>query len=269
MILAVARRAVATLLVAWPFAAAAAPATVMLEELTSTELRARIAAGTTTVLIPIGATEQSGPHMVLGKHNVRARLLAQRIAERLGNAVVAPVLAYVPEGGIDPPQGHMRFAGTISIPEATFEALLESTARSLRRHGFTDVVLLGDHGGYQRNLGRIAAKFDREWAGRGARVQAPPEYYRVVQTEFVQMLKARGHGAAEIGSHAGLADTALALAVDPSLVRPEALAEAARAGGREGVSGDPRAATAELGRPGVERIVEATTAAIRARMRRP
>jgi creatinine amidohydrolase len=259
----------AALLVALPMLAVAAPSTVMLEELTSTELRDRIAAGTTTVIVPVGATEQNGPHMVLGKHNVRVRLLAQRIAEKLGNAVVAPVMAYVPEGSIDPPAGHMRFAGTISIPEPTFEAVLDATARSLRKHGFTAIVIIGDHGGYQKILHKVADKLDREWAGKGTRVLAPPEYYRVVQTEFVQMLKAKGHGAAAIGSHAGLSDTALALAIEPSLVRTDALAEAAKAGLREGVSGDPRAATAELGRPGIERIVEATVAAVREHTRRP
>src|SRR4051812_44734265 len=88
---------IATLSVA---AAHAATAPVAVEEMTSPELKARIAAGTTTVLVPIGGTEQNGPHMVLGKHNVRARVLASQIAAKLGNAVVAPVIAYVPEGSI-------------------------------------------------------------------------------------------------------------------------------------------------------------------------
>src|SRR5213595_2951415 len=86
---------------------------VRLEEMTSPELRERIAAGKTTILIPIGGTEQNGPHMVLGKHNARARILAQRIAEKLGNALVAPVIAYTPEGSIDPPTQHMKYPGTI------------------------------------------------------------------------------------------------------------------------------------------------------------
>jgi creatinine amidohydrolase/Fe(II)-dependent formamide hydrolase-like protein len=261
------RRVLSITLVLLPLAAAAAP--VQIEEMTTTELRERIAAGTTTVLVPIGGTEQNGPHMVLGKHNVRARILATRIAERLGNAVVAPVLAYVPEGSIDPPAAHMRFVGTISIGEATFEAVLESTARSFCRHGLHDVVLLGDHGGYQASLQRVAAKFARA-AGTpaGCRVHAPPEYYRVVQKDFVEALKARGFDAAAIGTHAGLADTALALAVDPGLVRKDALAAASSAGVREGVYGDPRAATAALGQIGIDRIVEQTVAAIQARTRR-
>src|SRR6476659_3975222 len=116
-------------------AAAPTPASVLVEELTWTELRDAIKAGKTTVIIPVGGTEQSGPHIVLGKHNVRARALAARIAASLGNALVAPVIAYVPEGAIDPPAGHMRFAGPLSISESTFEALLESTARCFSQHG--------------------------------------------------------------------------------------------------------------------------------------
>src|SRR6476660_6597032 len=83
-----------------------APTSVYVEELTWTELRDAIAAGKTTVLVPIGGTEQSGPHMVLGKHNVRAKMLAAKIAATLGNALVAPVIAYVPEGNVDPPSSH-------------------------------------------------------------------------------------------------------------------------------------------------------------------
>ena len=72
-----------------------APDSVFLEELTSTELRQRIAAGATTALVPIGGTEQNGAHMVLGKHNVRVHVLAGRIARQLGQAIVAPVMATV------------------------------------------------------------------------------------------------------------------------------------------------------------------------------
>ena len=259
-------------------ALAATPATPLaatspyIDELTWTELRERLAAGATTVLVPIGGTEQSGPHMVLGKHNVRAHVLAGRIAQKLGNALVAPVIAYVPEGSIDPPAGHMRFPGTISISEATFEAVLESTARSFRQHGFRDVVFLGDHGGYQSSLQRVAAKLEREWrSGRssgqagaatpGCRVHALLDYYRATQGAYVDALKAKGFTADEIGTHAGLADTALSLAVDPALVRPGPMGREPKA--RDGVYGDPRKASAELGQIGVDQVVAASVAAIR------
>lgn len=249
-------------------AGAAHAASVQLEELSWLELRERVAAGTTTALVPIGGTEQNGPHMLLGKHNLRVKLLAGRIADRLGNAIVAPVLAYVPEGTIEPPTLHMRYAGTISIPQAAFEATLEGAARSLRRHGLRDIVFLGDHGGYSASLERVAARLNREW-GAAARVHALPEYYQAAQVDFAATLKARGFSADEIGPHAGLADTALMLALDPSQVRMELVAGRPRGGAADGVAGDPRRASAELGRVGVELIVQATVTAIRARALQP
>lgn len=259
------RRALALAGFALPLAlsAAPAPAGVYLEDMTSPELRDRIAAGTTTALVPIGGTEQSGPHIVLGKHNARARVLAGRIAARLGDAVVAPVVAYVPEGAIAPPAAHMRFAGTISIPDAAFEAVLESTAKSLCRHGIHDVFFLGDHGGYQANEARAAARVNRG-GGAGCRAHALGAYYDAATTAFNADLKGRGFTDAEIGTHAGLADTALSLAVDPALVRPAQIAAGARGGVRAGVHGDPTRATADLGRIGVDRIVDASVAAVRA-----
>jgi len=243
-------------------------ASVFLEDLTSPELRARIAGGATTVLVPIGGTEQNGPHMALGKHNVRARYLSGQIALALGNAVVAPVLAYVPEGAVHPPVAHMRFSGTLSIPDAAFEAVLEGIARSFRQHGFRDVVFLGDHGGYQKNEVRVATKLNREWsADTDTRVHALTQYYQITQTEYIQALKARGFSAAEIGTHAGLADTALALAIDPALVRPEMLNPATRLDAAQGVMGDPRRATAAAGSLGVQLIIDTSVKSIQSATR--
>lgn len=262
--------AIGAAVVWWRAAAAATPAAVVvdLESLTWTELRDRMAAGSTTVLIPIGGVEQSGPHIALGKHNQRVKVIAGRIALRLGNAVVAPTVAYVPEGAIEPPEGHMRFAGTISIPNAAFEAVLEGAARSFRQHGFREIVFLGDHGGYQTSLERVATKLNREWSARaGTKVLALVDYYRAAQIDFAQTLKARGFSADEIGSHAGLADTSLMLAIDPSMVRIDALARAAKAGSREGVSGDPQRASAELGQIGIDRQIERSVQVIREAVR--
>jgi creatinine amidohydrolase len=251
------------LLVYFSAAAFAAPgrATVYLEEMTWTEVRDAIAAGRTTVIVPVGGTEQSGPQMALGKHNVRAHVLAGRIAEQLGNALVAPVVAYVPEGRIDPPTGHMKYPGTISVPDEAFKGVLEGAARSLRQAGFRDIVLIGDHGGYQTQLQAVAAKLDREWAGAPARVHYVAEYYRSGEASYDQALRERGFSAAQIGSHAGTADTSLMLAVDPSLVRTDRLATPPVPG--DGTAGDPRPSTAALGQIGVDLIVARSVAAIR------
>ena len=202
---------------------ASAQPTPFLEELTSPEVAAAVKAGKTTILVPIGGTEQNGPNIVLGKHNTRAKALAADIAARLGNALVAPVIAYVPEGSIDPPTGHMRQAGTISIPSDAFEKTLEGAARSFIKHGFTLVVLLGDHGGYHASLNRVADRMNR----RGAlpAVLVPKDYYRELE-------------------HAGPADTDLTLAIDPKLVR------------------DQGSSSAERGRNARREIVEATASAI-------
>ena len=243
-------------------APAQVPDTVFLEELTWTELRDQIRSGKTTILVPIGGTEQSGPHMVLGKHNVRVKALSAAIARGLGNALVAPVLAYVPEGGLNPPEAHMRFPGTITIPDATFAQILESAARSFKAHGFKDIVLLGDHGGYQAVEKRVADRLNREWAATPVRAHAMLEYDRLSEVEYARLLKSRGYAEAEIGSHAGLADTSLALAVDPHLVRSDALQTPPNRAA--GVRGDPRRATAELGQLGVDLVVAQTVAAVRA-----
>jgi creatinine amidohydrolase len=142
--------------------------------------------------------------MALRKHNRRVKLLSERIADALGNAIVAPVIAYVPEGNLSPPSGHMRFPGTISVPDAAFDQILEYAARSLKLHGFKDIVFLGDHGGYQANERNVAGKLNREWATSNARALAITQHYDATQVQFVQILKTKGFTASEIGSHAGL-----------------------------------------------------------------
>jgi creatinine amidohydrolase len=236
---------------------AQAPDTVFLEELTWTELRDLVGSGKTTIIVPIGGTEQNGPHMALGKHNRRVQALSEKIARALGNALVAPVIAYVPEGQINPPTEHMRFPGTITVPEEAFEKILESAALSFKLAGFRDIVFLGDHGGYQRGERAVADRLDRQWAVTSVRVHAIEEYYRAGQAEFARLLKSKGFRDEEVGSHAGLADTSLMLATDPRLVRADRL----RSG--EGVNGDPSRSSAELGQLGVDLIVTRTVDAVR------
>ncbi|MGH7115791.1 MAG: creatininase family protein [Stellaceae bacterium] len=239
---------------------AASTSSVYLEELTWPELRADIAAGKTTILVPIGGTEQNGPQMALGKHNVRVHVLAAKIATALGDALVAPVIAYVPEGNIDHPEGHLKFPGTITIPVGAFEQTLEYAAKSFKLAGFRNIVFLGDHGGYQKADEAVAQRLDREWAGTPARAFALYEYYKAGEIEFAQLLKSKGYSEAEIGTHAGLLDTSLMMATDPSLVRDDLLGQTKPG---DGVHGDPRRSSAALGQLGVDLTVTRTVAAIR------
>jgi creatinine amidohydrolase/Fe(II)-dependent formamide hydrolase-like protein len=241
-----------------PLHAPAAPPSVQLQELTRTELGAALQAGQRTLIVPVGGVEQNGPHMALGKHNFRVQALAARIATELGDALVAPVVAYVPEGRISPPEGHMRWAGTISIPDSALRGLLDGTARSMAQHGFTDIVFIGDSGNTQATLKAVAEALNRRWKGGPARAHFIAAYYDAAQAPFHRLLRERGLSDAQIGTHAGAADTSLMLAVDASRVRPDpASAHVA------GVSGDPARASAELGRLGTELIVQRSVAAIR------
>lgn len=253
-------RALAFLLLSLSLLAPAWPASVYLQELSSTDVRAALHDGRRTVIIPVGGVEQNGPHMALGKHDFRVHALAGRIAAELGDALVAPVVSYVPEGRIDPPSAHMRYAGTLSVPEAAFKAVIEGAARSLAQHGFSDIVILGDHGDYQRALKAVAETLNRDWQRQHAKARAHfiAEYYLAAQVPFHAKLRERGLSDAQIGTHAGAADTALMLAVDPSKVWPQKAAANA-----DGVSGDPTRASAELGRLGTELIVQRSAAAIR------
>ena len=153
--------------------------------------------------------------------------------------------------------GICGFPGTITAPQDAFEKMVEYAARSLARHGFRDIVLIGDHGSYQKDLAAVAARLNREWAKTPTRAHAIAEYYDQSAHGFAKLLESRGYSAGEIGTHAGLADTSLMMALDPGLVRGDRL----RPG--EGDNGDPSRASAALGNSGVELIVAKTIEAIR------
>ena len=235
------------------------PASVYLEELTWMEVRDAIAAGKTTVIIPTGGTEQNGPHMVLGKHNFLVKHKAGEIAKNLGNALVAPVVAYVPEGEIEPPTGHMRFAGTITTPQDVFVKVLEYAARSFKQHGFVDVVLVGDSGGNQEGQKIVAAALNKEWAATPARVHHITAYYPGRGDDWVV---SQGISAADVGSHAGTHDTASLMYINPSMLRFDKLVPGKQGDG-QGHVGNPAKATAVFGKRILEMQIEDATAQIR------
>jgi creatinine amidohydrolase len=146
------------------------PDTVFLEELTWDELAMLIKGGKTTAIIGTAGTEQKGPHMAIGEHKYATTYCADKIARALGNAIVAPIVTYVPEGSWETPRGHMSKAGTITLPEDRFRTLLELIARSLRGSGFKDIVLIGDSGGNQQGMNAVATKLNEEWKGTGVRL---------------------------------------------------------------------------------------------------
>ncbi len=153
-----------------------APNTVWLEEMTWMDVRDAIAAGKKTVNIPTGGMEPNGPWLVTGKHNYVLHTNCDAIARKLGNALCAPIVKFVPEGSYDPPSGHMTSPGTITARETTFRALLTDITASLKAHGFENIIYIGDSGGNQGGQRAVADSLTALW--KGAPVVAHiQEYY--------------------------------------------------------------------------------------------
>jgi creatinine amidohydrolase/Fe(II)-dependent formamide hydrolase-like protein len=147
-----------------------------MEEMTWMDVRDALRAGKTTVIISTGGMEPNGPWLVTGKHNYVLRANCDAIARKLGNALCAPVIAYVPEGRIDPPNSHMTSPGTISLSEATFKSLLTDIVHSLKQHGFRTIVLIGDSGSNQGPQRAVADSLTSIWKGEPV-VAHIQEYY--------------------------------------------------------------------------------------------
>lgn len=229
-----------------------APDTVFIDELTWEETRDAMKGGKTVFIVPTGGTEKNGYHMVMGKHNYTVANAANVMARRLKNALVAPIIQYVPEGDPD-----RQNPGGISLPSPAYDMLLDATARSLKVHGATDILFIGDSGGNQAGMVAVATKLNEEWKGGTTKVYALTAYYEEGRVHYRAWLQAAfGYNDDMIGSHAGISDTAQMLHVNPAGVRKNMMM--AWGGPKDsGVSGDPMKATAEIGRMGIEFKVNA------------
>ena len=226
-----------------------------LDELTWVEVQTALERGHTSVIIPTGGTEQNGRHATLGKHNRVVRHTAERIAADVGNTLVAPVMAYVPEGDIETREGHMAFAGTLSLRESTFELVLEDTVESLLAHGFTEVLLVGDSG----SSVAVQEKVETAFEGReGVRVLHVDGYYSGNgQTDW---LVSQGYTPVAVGSHAGIRDTSELMAVSPGDIRDRERFDPDQAAGATGAFWT---ANTEIGQKMLDLKVEAAVAQIR------
>ncbi|HWG44389.1 MAG TPA: creatininase family protein [Gemmataceae bacterium] len=191
--------------------------TVFLEEMTWMEVRDALKAGKTTILVPTGGVEQNGPYLATGKHNYILRATTEAIARRLNDALVAPIVPFVPEGDIEPPSGHMHYPGTISLTEDTYERLLSDICASLRTHGFRHIVLLGDSGGNQRGMQAVTDRLNARWMGGTARAYFIPEYYDY--DGVTKWLEGQGIRLENDSIHDDFVVTAQLMAVDPTTVR--------------------------------------------------
>ena len=242
----------------------AAVDSVFMEELTWVEVRDALRAGKTTAIVATGGVEQNGPYLVTGKHNYVLRATTEAIARKLGNALVAPIVAFVPEGNIDPASGHMRYPGTISVRPQTFERLLTDIAESLRVHGFRHIILIGDSGGNQQGMAQVARSLNVKWRERGPHIYFVPQYYREWTNPQgpQRLLAAQGIHQTPEGLHDDFIVSAVLMSVDPQLVRMRQRMQAGKFS-INGVSLAPPEKSIALGRQLVDHVADVTVTAIR------
>jgi creatinine amidohydrolase len=211
--------------------------------------------GKTTILVYNGGVEQRGPQNVNGGHNLMARETVRQIALKLGNALTAPVLPYsVNQASADLP-------GTIGLSARLFADINEEVCEQLIKSGFKNVVLMGDHGGGQKELGDVAKKLTEKHSSEGVRVVFADEMYEKAQGDYTKWLADNGYPS---GGHASVMDTSemLYLGGDKGWVRKDllktALGDPVRGRGERpdpnvkrvnnGITGDARPSTPELGK---------------------
>ena len=233
---------------------------VFLEDLTWLEVRDAMRAGKTTVIIATGGIEQNGPYLALGKHNVILRATTEAIARQLGNALVAPIVPFVPEGNIDPPSGHMKYPGTISLSAGVYKGLLSEIAECMRVHGFEHIVLLGDSGGNQKGMEEVAKELTAKWTGGKTTIHFIPEYYNYPALQ--EWLATQGVKQVDEGLHDDYAITAQMMVVDPATARMKQR----QAKGKFSINGvklAPAARTIAMGKKLVEHRAQLTVEAIK------
>jgi creatinine amidohydrolase/Fe(II)-dependent formamide hydrolase-like protein len=233
---------------------------VFIDQLTWMEVRDALRAGKTTAIIATGGIEQSGPYLATGKHNYVLRATTEAIARKLGNALVAPIVPFVPEGNIDPPSGHMRYPGTVGVRPETFKLLLADIASCLRTQGFEHIILIGDHQANQPGLKEVAESLSAKWAGGRTTIHYIPEYYN--NEAMHRFLEAHGIHEVDEGLHDEFGITAVMMSVDPNSVRAS---QRIRAGkfSINGVKLSPTAKTIAAGKQVVEYRAAVTVEAIR------
>jgi len=226
------------------------------------EIRDAMKEGKTTAIVATGGLEQNGPYLVSAKHNIVLRATTEALARKLGTALVSSIIQFVPEGNIDPPTGMMRYPGTISVSSATFEGLLTDVASSLKSTGFKTIVFIGDSGGNQVGMKKVAAALSATWSAAGLqnRVHYIAEYYQYAALhEWIE--KAMGIRQVDEGIHDDYAISAMMALVDPLSIRlPQRAAK-----GKDtinGISLSPLSTTQANARKMVERRVEETVAAL-------
>jgi creatinine amidohydrolase len=190
--------------------------TVFMEDMTWLEIRNAMKAGKTTVIVPAGGLEASGPFLILDKHQRMLHGSTDMIARKLGDALIAPVIRYVPAD-----EGNRGvYLGDFNISLEAYKSTLSDICAALKNGGFKEIVLIGDHQGAQRGMKDIAEELSQKWTDGSARVHYIAEYYdRTAVGEYVKtklgITETRG------GFGDNYYNTAILLALSPESARLE------------------------------------------------
>lgn len=236
---------------------------VEFEMMTWPEVKAAIEGGKTTALVYTGGTEQRGPQNVNGGHTLMGKATVKAIALKLGNAIALPVLPYTPNNA------SASLPGTIGLTPELLSAILERIAQQAIATGFTNVIIMGDHGGGQpKTYAELAKKLDSVYAPQGKHVFFCDEVYAKANGDFDTYLKSQNM---PTSSHAGIPDTSemLYLGADLGWVRADKIPTAVEDKSHpNGISGDGRPSTKELGKKIFDMKVEYAVRQIQSMVRK-
>ena len=200
--------------------------------------------------MPLGSTEQHGPHLPFATDTWLADALAEAFCARVPEAVRLPALPF------GCASEHLSFPGTLHLRAETLAALLEDLVASLARHGFRHVLVFSAHGGNGELLRAAAPRLAR--AAPAARVTVCADPGRAAAALLARAAEL-GIAPSAAGHHAGEIETSLLLALAPGEVRRSRLECGLLAGAGDaqalfypdlrtnapnGVVGDPRGAQA-------------------------
>lgn len=204
--------------------------TNFIEDMTWMEVRDAMKAGKKTVIIASGGIEQNGPYLVAGKHNIVLRATAAAIAEKLGDALIAPIIPFVPQGNIDPPTLHMKYPSAVSISEHTYRDLLRDLCDCYRVHGFERLLLIADSYGNVAGMKAVARELTERWDKKGLtpgpEIHYIPEYFD--EPDLARWAKEQGIKENEEYIHDDFTVTATMMTVDPNSVRMQERLSAGR-----------------------------------------
>jgi creatinine amidohydrolase len=213
---------------------------VEIERMTHAEIHDAIhKQGKTTVLIFNGGTEQRGPHAVLGGHTFMARRTAEAIAKRLGNALVAPILPFSPAGS----HLNAKWPGSVDVSPELYARINEAVVASMVTNGFRNIILMGDHGGGQKELTDLARTLNTRYSPKGVHVYFCGSVYQKARDDFNAWLK---QNKLPVGTHASIPDTSQLMYLGgEDYVRKNRIVTGSP---DNGITGDPRPSSAELGK---------------------